>query len=900
MACLPPGQDFPADLELGRYRIIKKIGGGGMGVVYRAEDTLLQRNVALKFLPDKVATEPHALARFKREAQAASALNHPNICTVYDICEVTGKTFIAMEFLDGETLKHLIHGQPMESVRLLDLAIEVSEALSAAHSEGIIHRDIKPTNLFVTNKGHAKILDFGLAKVSAPKTAAIVDVGTATLSAHGIDSEQLTSPGSALGTVSYMSPEQVLGKGLDARTDLFSFGIVLYEMATGCLPFTGESTGAVYDAILHKEVTEPRRLNSAVSPELQRIIDKAMEKDRDLRYHTAADLGADLRRLKRDSNSATKKFEPADHDDEISSAAMTILSDKRAWPNRTMVGIVILALGIAIFTGSKLLRSPRDFDLQSMWITRLTDSGTVRTAAISPDGRFVVYALVDGEHQSLWVRNVPTKSDVQIVSPDVVWFSGLSFSPDGNYIYLVRSEKGMLYFHSLYVMPVLGGLQKLLLRDVDGPISFSPDGKQFTYMRGVLHDRSMVEIRISNADGTNDHLLTALPMYLSLIQGAAWSPDGATIAVPTMPRARRKRFVLNVINVDDGRIRELYSGWETIGRPAWMPDGNSLIVPIEPPNQELPTPNGTQLWIVPFPKGEARRLTNDLADYGTNVDVARDGHVLLAMEKKMISHVWILPQGETSKAKQITNGETPDSAVAPGPNGKLLVRSGNGKMQLMNADGSQRTPFRPEFPNFLSLSSCGERYVVFDNQREGTSQLWRADSDGSNPAKLAEDVIVSDCSPDGKWVLYLSGNTLYRVAIEGGLARQVAYALGGGGTVSPDGEWIACLYQEGEPVPEWKIAIVPANGGAAKQKFNAPWDVDELRWSPDGGGVQYLTTRLGATNVWEQRLSGGEPRSITNFTSGRIFDFSWTRDGKQLMVAKGDRTSDVVLISHFN
>jgi eukaryotic-like serine/threonine-protein kinase len=534
-----------------------------------------------------------------------------------------------------------------------------------------------------------------------------------------------------------------------------------------------------------------------------------------------------------------------------------------------------------------------------MEITKLTESGKAALVAISPDGRYVVYVLREAEQQSLWVRHVATKSDVQVLPPDVVDFKGLSFSPDGNYIYYVRSDKTTQLYSYLYEMPVLGGNPRQLIRDVDSPIGFSPDGKQFVFMRGVP-DGSVEEVRIAAADGTGDRLLVRLPAWPAFAFGATWSPDGKTIAVPTLQVGKETKWVLSVIRVADASVRVLYSNPDFLGRPVWMPDGDSLLVPIG-----LPRENRVQLWEVSYPSGQRRRFTNDLSDYSPYLDLTHDGQMLATLDNRQISNIWIVPGGKSALATQINSGDAPDTEVAPGPGGKLLVRSRGSDLVVMNADGSHRTKLMPQARNYRSMSSCGDHYVVFDSYNGTKTELWRTEADGSNPTSLVEGNLGGpDCSPDGKWLLYEaitpSSTKLYRLPVEGGRPTEIASAPGGGGgVISSDGKLVAYSFQEGSPIPQPKVAVIPVDGGSPLHVFVPPSGYGELRWSPDGKGLQYLLTRNGATNVWEQPLAGGEPRQVTNFTSGLIFGFSWSRDGQQLLLAKGNRTSDVVLISNF-
>ena len=395
-----------------------------------------------------------------------------------------------------------------------------------------------------------------------------------------------------------------------------------------------------------------------------------MEKDRDLRCQSAAEIRAELKRLKRDTTSGRVKTTSHAESSLAPGSGLRVVP-KVPWSRKVVAGIAIVALGVVAFAAFKWLTLPHGFDPENMRITKLTDSGKVSAVAISPDGRYIVYVQEDGEQDSMRVRNVATKSDVQVLPPDPARLWDVSFSPDGNYIYFDRSAQGSMVQDNLYVMPVLGGVQRKLLFDIDSPVSFSPDGKWLAFLRGFV-SRDRVRIQIANVDGSHERLLAEMPS--TVFYGVAWSPDGKTIVAPASPRAKGKRFVLNAVNVANGQVTELCSRWGTIGRPAWMPDGKSLVLPMESPNQELPTPGATQLWSMSFREGTTRRLTNDLADYGKSVDITRDGRMVAAIETRVVSHIWILPQGDTARAKQITTGETPDTGVSPGPSGKRRRR----------------------------------------------------------------------------------------------------------------------------------------------------------------------------------------------------------------------------------
>ena len=896
--------------RIDRYTIISHLGAGGIGQVWLARDEQLTRDVALKLLFPRFAGDPYHIRRFQQEARAASTLNHPNIVTIYEIGKNEGVDFIAQELVGGQTLRQWLAEGPVPLGSVLDIGVQMAAALAAAHGAGIVHRDIKPENVMVRPDGLVKVLDFGLAR--------FIERGP--LAPAGLASNKsMTRPGFVLGTVRYMSPEQARGLPVDQRSDLFSLGVVLYEMVTGSAPFSGATPSDILAAILTHEPAPLSLYLAETAPELERIIRRCLEKDSQARYSDATELRRDLNRIRRQMGLAG---EPLSGSDEIvpvipagikgGQTQMPEVVAAGAEKSRTaqwilLIGIAAVLAGVGIFIHANRNATASRFN--SMKISRLTTRGEVADAAISADGKYVGYVLDEARGQSVWILQLATGSDIRTVAAERGQHAGLTFSSDGNYLYYRKRVANGIF--TLYRVGVLGGEPVEVMANVSG-IAFAPGGKHLAFFR-VDPSNQESTLMVANPDGSDQRRIATrrLPRYFSRYS-LAWSPDGRSIAcfAGNAASSSTQAFHLIEVRVADGTERTIARrGWRWGGSIVWPTSRDTLLFDATEQIED-----GYQIWTASLKSGEVSRLTNDLNDY-TRLSLTSDAKTMLAVQTQNAADVWLAPGGDSSRAVQITSGNIQAvESIAWMPDGRIVYSAQQGDYRhiwIAEADGGNAKQLTRGSSDEIELAVTREgKYIVY--QLEG--KIWRIDSSGGNALQLTHGVrdVHPDASGDSRFVVYASFTgwspgiagkpTLWKIPIEGGRATELSPAAASIPKVSPDGKLIAFEYFPGadpQLSPHF-IAILNSEGGSPVRIFDKlPAIASDVFWAPDGKALQFVVASQRVGNVWAQPLNGAPPSEVTHFNTDQIFTFAWSRNGRQLAMARGKTTRDVVLITNF-
>ena len=915
---------------IGSYEIRSFISRGGMGEVYLAEDKRLGRKVALKLLPASFTTDDDRLRRFEQEARAASALNHPNIITIYEIREAAGTHVIATEFVEGETLRMRMRRSALTLSETLNVAIQVADALSAAHKAGIVHRDIKPENIMLRPDGYVKVLDFGLAKLSEQTTPAVA--------AEAPTIQVRTGSGIVIGTAGYMSPEQARGLSVDHRSDIFSLGAVIYEMLSRRKPFEGETPSDTLASILKSEPPPLSRVVPGTPSELVRIVTKALRKDREERYQVVKDLWLDLKALRQELE-FQDKLDRSSTPDRDATAIMPVsettaaLSGPQATApasaissisesisielkrHKVGVALALVVLVVAIAAGGfgiyKWFNRPAPVaHFSDVKLTALTNSGNVIDATISPDGKYIVYALSDRSQQSLYIRQVSAANDKLIVPPAPVGMWGFAFSPDGAELYYTVKQN--LDAGTLYRIPVLGGTPVKVLEKIDSPVSFSPDGRQFVFVR-ANYTQGETALVIVNIDGSGERVLAVVkqPRRLAplFFLGPSWSPDGKIVASSVATQGGSCKVI--GFSVADGTEKDLSpQTWPFSARVQWLPDMSGLLV-VAGDNPAI-----AQIWIMNYPDGTVRRVTNDLIQYRA-LGLTEDGKKFTTVQAHGLVNLWIAPEGDAEKAVRLPTGNvswyaSTGNNVTWTRDGRLVFVSNEGgkaDIWIGNPDGSNRKQLTANNSmNFAPVVSADDRYVVFVSWLEGKRNLWRMDLNGGNPTRLTSGLSdgAPSLTPDARWVIYTSFNgikpELWKVSIDSGAPVKITDHVATAAAVSPDGKWIAYTYPESaDPsAPPNRIAIIPFDGGPPVKTFNFTASgtvLSLLQWAVDGKSVLYTVNANNVSNIWRQSIDGGSPKQITDFKEMLMTSFAWSRDGKQLACARGNLMRDAILIT---
>ena len=890
--------DLPAGTIFGQFRIDAVLGRGGMGVVYRATDTKLDRPVAIKFLSTTV-TNPDVARRFRQEAKTASSLNHPHIVTVHDVGEHDGRQYIVSELVDGGTLEDWSAGSRHRTWRQsIELVIGVADALAAAHAAGVLHRDVKPSNILIGANGYAKLADFGLAKLVDPDAR---DAG-----ARRADAARLTGVGVVVGTVAYMSPEQAAGQPLDARSDVFSFGIVLYELLAGRRPFEAGNDLGILKAIAH---ATPEPLPDTVPESLRLAVDKALEKDPADRYQTMQELVVDLRRAARKSTSSQTAVTVSD----VQIVAGVVKRHPRVALAASVAVLVAIAGGmyfaLSHVTAPAMPSTPAA-DSRRYELTQLTTSGSAHTPAISPDGRYVAYAQPDGDVPlgSIWIRQIATPGSARSVAPEAgVVIGAPTFDPDGEFLSFVRGDPGGSVGAELWRAPFLGGAPKLLATDVTSAAGWSPDGKQMAFVRtSTTGDTALVVI---GADGAERVLAKrAQPAYFVSLwiignppARPAWSPDGKVIALLEF----KNLLEPNVVFVD------AVTGAETVRSSggSFVPQGLAWLGPTSLVlSQPEEFGQRVQLWRMSYPGGEVTPLTNDLSSYiGVDVDASRKNLVTSRRDTRIA--LWVggadgtggkeivrpTPFGGTRGYVTWAGDRVLYDTTSNGRAAVAAVPAGGGASEEVVANGFQ-----------IAATPDGSAFVFVRSSR-GADGLWKVDAAGRQATQLVPGfekfggfVVEPLVSPDGRYVIFISNRSGVQapwiVPIEGGEPVQVEDDLAVDLDISPDGRRLRFLAPS-DRAETLVVCDLPTCTNRSDIKLPKNFGVPG-RWTPDGKALAYVEQT--GTNIWSLPLDAGAPRQITHFDADaanwRISAFAWSHDGARLAIVRTTATDDIVLL----
>ena len=900
---------------LGRYRLLSLLGEGGMGKVYRGFDSTLERNVAIKLLPQHLVGDASRLARFVQEARAASALNHPNVITVYDIgdepFEGGGERvrYIAMELVEGKNLRDLIVTERYDLRKSLKIAVQVAEGLAAAHAAGIVHRDLKPENIMVGPSGHVKVLDFGLAKLRITEQSDSSET-TRTVA-------KASEPGTVMGTVGYMSPEQAQGQPVDPRSDVFSFGCVLYELAAGRRAFQGDSTVDTLHKIIHADPQPLREIRADVPPELARIVRKTLAKEPDDRYQSMKDVAIDLRDLLREIDTNPSGLSGA------MTAAPAATVARRSYLLPAIIAVAAIALiVIAVALFRRKAKHETADGPGSMQIARITANGKVIEAALSPDGKYTAYVTSDKGEQILNVRSMASGQSLALTPPRKAGYWGLTFTPDSSSIYYgIKSSDDPI--GTIYQISTLGGQPQKIVEGIDSPPTFSPDGKQMAWLRAGFPNADESAVMVGGADGSGAHPLAIarspeffVPIFFA---GASWSPDGKIIATAVATVGSRRDAAPG--NSQTARIAgiEVATGkrtviadhsWKNVAQVAWMPDQKGLVAIADAAGTR-----GSQVWYVPYPSGTPRQITRDLFDYRI-VTSAADGKSILTVASDAAADLWIVRDGAAPRKLDASKVEGMHG-VAAAPDGRIVATSiESGKIHLfqMHEDGSGRIQLtRDGAPNRSPVITHDGKFLLYLSSAAKGWEIRRMSLDGSGGKVLtpsANPATLIDVSPDNKRVVFEDlfsgkGNNQHAgmfsfasVPIDGGERTRLSNEAIGVPAFSHDGTKLAGLLRD--ETGRYFLATMPAAGGPATKLM--PWTFSTYsmpRWSADDRGIVVNTVDNDRANLWLIPLDGSPHRKLTNFDEHTIFAFAPLADGKGWLVSRGDLSRDAVLITNF-